>query len=388
MARHGVSLSRSTSKDADRGALIHRETIQLVVLLCVAVAAIFATRAVAANNHNIGVRNAAEWYRRGEQFVAAGRIDEAIDALRRATVRNRENRVYMVALARALALKADYDSARALLLTVRERAPEDAQVNLDLARLAAARQDVTEALRFYHDALYAPWPGDQAEPRRAVRMELIRFLLTHREWGRAESELLAAAADLPDDAAHHGQVGELFAQAGDDRNALLHFQRALRLDPNQSEVLAGAANAAFRLGQYALAQRYLHRVPKELDGVQDIRETVELVLSRDPSAARIGARERRRRLDADLAYAQRRLADCLAQHDSVPSPVVQSTLQTELHAFERRLPASAALDQDTIESGLDLIERVEQDVIASCGPATAVDHALLLIAKAHETGSP
>jgi hypothetical protein len=78
----------------------------------------------------------------------------------------------------------------------------------------------------------------------------------------------------------------------------------------------------------------------------------------------------------------------LAQHDSVPSPVVQSTLQTELHAFERRLPASAALDQDTIESGLDLIERVEQDVIASCGPATAVDHALLLIAKAHETGSP
>jgi tetratricopeptide (TPR) repeat protein len=245
-----VATRSSSNPDAERETLIHREMLQLGVLAIVAVAAFVLTRAVASNNREMSVRNAAEWYGRGERFVAAGRIDDAIDAFRRATVRSRTSRTYLLALARTLVLKGDYDAARRALLAVRQIAPEDAEIKIELARVAAARQDVTEALRFYHDALYAPWRADQAEARRAERLELIRFLLTHRQSSRAQSELLAAVADLPDDAAHHVELGGLLRQAGDDRNALVQYQRALHLSPDNGDALIGAGQTAFDLNQY------------------------------------------------------------------------------------------------------------------------------------------
>jgi hypothetical protein len=41
------------------------------------------------------------------------------------------------------------------------------------------------------------------------------------------------------------------------------------------------------------------------------------------------------------------------------------------------------LDQDTVESGVDLIDRVERSAIENCGPSTALDRALLLIGRQH-----
>jgi len=373
-----VSSSRTS---AERAALIHREIVQLVTLVSVAVIAFFVTRYVATNNRDLSMRNAAEWYHRGEQFAGAGRLDEAVDAFRRATVRNRLNRTYLLALSRALAQKHDYDSARSILLTVRDSAPEDAEINLDLARLAAARQDVTEALRFYRDALYAPWPVSQEERRRAVRVELIRFLLTHDQPSRAQSELLAAGADMPDDATHHIELAELFRQAGDERNALAHFQRVLRLEPQNEEALAGAGTAAFELGEYVLAQGFLREVPSE--AVRDIRQVVDLVVARDPGAARIGARERHRRLESNLSYVEQRLAECVSQRGDQRLSAAEQARHNELQAFGRRFRRSVTLDQDTIEMSIDLIDGVERAAVRLCGSATAEDRALLLIAHQH-----
>jgi tetratricopeptide (TPR) repeat protein len=356
--------------------------VLLVALVFVAVAAFFATRAVAMNNRELSARNAEEWYHQGTRLVSEGRLDEAIDAFRRATVHNRTNRAYQMALAQALRKKGDYDSARSILLVIRASAPEDAEINLDLARLAAARQDVTEALKFFHDALYAPWPPEQAENRRAVRLELIRFLLAHDQAGRAQAELLAASADTPDDVAHQIQLGELFEQAGDSRNALGRFQRALRLDPQNDAVLAGAGKAAFALGDYALARRYFHQVPDEMEAVRRLRTIADEILSRDPMAPRIGAGERRRRLDADLTYVHDRLAQCAGQGGGVQSPQVE-TLQNDLRVFSRRWQRMRTFDQDTIESGVDLIERAARLATTSCGSPTPVDEALLLIARQH-----
>lgn len=377
------SADHSSSATVERATLIHREMLQLGVLVLVAVAAFFVTRVVATNNRDMSLRNAAEWYRRGQQHIEAGRIDDAIDAFRRATVRHRANKRYVLALARSLALKGDHDSARAVLLTLRESAPEDPEINLDLARLAVARQDVTEALRFYHNALYAPWPPSQTETWRSVRLELVRFLLTHDQLGPAQSELLAATTDLPDDLAHHLEVAQLLAKAGDDSHALTHFEHALRLAPENEKALAGAGQTAFRLARYSLARRYLRRAPVDEEGVQNARELVELILSRDPLATRIGSAERRRRLIANFSFAQQRFDVCLAQRTSGPPTGDDVTLQTELQSFAGQLKPRATLDQDAVESGVDLIDRVERRVVQSCGPPSAVDRALLLIGRQH-----
>ncbi len=171
------------------------------------------------------------------------------------------------------------------------------------------------------------------------------------------------------------------------RQALEQFQRALRIDPHNAVAQAGAGVAAFETGDYVLAQRYLHQGAENVESVQQYRQVADEVVSRDPGAARIGVQERRRRLDVDLAYAQQRLAECVGQRAADVS-ADEHMLHDELLAFGRRLRRSVPIDQDTVEAGLDLIERAESTAVKSCGPATPVDQALLLIARQYGARTP
>jgi tetratricopeptide (TPR) repeat protein len=363
----------------DRAAFVHHEIFQLAILILVAVAAFFLTRAVAANNRAMSARDAAEWYARGQQALGRGQIDLAIDALRRATVRNRAATAYMLALARALALHHDDEAARRLLLRLREAEPEDAEINLELARLAAHRGDVTEAVRFYHNALYAPWPPQLTDARRRVRLELIQLLVAHDQPARAQAELLAVATDVPDQPAAHVEIAQLFFQVGDYAHALDHFERAVRLAPDDGVALAGAGQSAFRLGEYARARSYFARAPRDLDDVAATREIVEFVLADDPFASRIGSAERRRRLVGNVEYARQRLAACIGEHP----PDENVALQGELDDFATSLRRSSAIDQDMIEAGVDLVLRAAQEIVKDCAPATPRDRALVLIGRQH-----
>lgn len=368
---------------AERSALVHRETIQLSVLILVAVAAFMFTRGVAASNHEMSLRDGAEWFRRGQQAMDAGRVDEAIDSLRRATVRNRDDKRYLLALAQALALNRDEDGARSVLLTLREAEPEDPTINLQLGRLAAARQDVTQALRFYHNALYAPWPPDQADARRRVRLELIQFLLTHQQRDRALSELLALSTDLTGDPALRLEVAHLFSRAGDDTDAMTQFQRVLLTDPHNGAALAGAGQAAFHLGDYTSAGRYLRDAPPDAEGVRDTLTMVNLVTSNDPLAVRIGSAERRRRLIANVSYAQERLTSCLDRPTAPAAADTPQPLLEEARAYSGQIETARMLEQDTIETGVDLVDRMEREIGQRCGPQTPLDQALAVIGHRH-----
>jgi len=377
----------ASSHASQRAALIHRETIQLGVLLLVAAAAFALTRTVAANNRAMTLRDAAEWYRRGRVQMEAGRTDEAVDSFRRATVRDRNEKIYVLALAGALTSQGDFEPARSALMTLREASPEDPDVNLLLARLAAKRLDVTEALRFYRNALYSPWPNDQAGTRRQVRIELVRFLLERGQPSRALSELIALSADIPDEPEAHLDVARLFGAAGDHRNALDQFQRALRLSGENAEALAGAGQAAFEIGDYTLARTYLRRAPDKTADVQSTLELVDLVLSNDPLAARLGSAERRRRLTADLDHARERLRACLAQSGGTPAGNEGEAVQRETQAYLDQMQQQRILDQDTVEVGLDVIDRIERAVTDRCGPGTPLDQALLRIGRQHAGGA-
>ena len=368
---------------AERNNLVDREVLQLLVLVAIAVAAFFLTRAVAASNRNLNVRDGAEWYERGQLALRAGQIDDAIGSFRRAAVRNRDERRYTLALARALTIKGDTEAARAVLLALRESAPEDADINLQLARLGAQRRDVTEALRYYHNALYAPWPLEQTAERRQVRFELIQFLLAHQQTARALSELLALSSDLPDDVGLHVKVGRLYAEAGDNRHALDQFELALRLAPNNADSLAGAGLAAFQLGEYPLAKTYLRGARGSGQDVQPVAELVDLILADDPLASRIGATARGERLASNFSYAQERLNQCLEQRAATGATDEEMALQREAQDFEVELEPPAVREQDTVEAGVELIARIERHVAPVCPPERPLDQALIRIGQLH-----
>jgi tetratricopeptide (TPR) repeat protein len=365
---------------------IHREIPQLCCLIIIAVAAFFLTRAVAASNLDMRMRDAAEWYRKGQEALATGRVDAAVDALRRAAVRDRARKAYVLGLARALARNNQADAARGALLALRESAPEDPDVNLELARLSAGARSVDAAIRYYHHALYAPWGAEQNEQRRGVRIELIRFLLEHQQTSRASAEVLALANDLPDDAPHHVEAAQLFDAVGDHARAVDQYDRVLRLDPHNDDARSGAGLASFRLGRYASAFRYLRSGTLRTDEARHARIVSELVLTRDPLADRIGSAERRRRLGDNLRYAETRLADCVSRPNA-PADEQDAKRLADLRDAMARLKRER-FDQDAIESAADLVDRAERGVAQRCGPPAPLDEALMLIGRQHGSSAP
>jgi tetratricopeptide (TPR) repeat protein len=364
--------------------LVHREMVQLAILLALAVAAFLATRALAASSRRLGERDAAEWFRRGQAALASGRTGDATDAFRRATVRRRGDRTYGLALARSLAAEGNASAAVRELLELRETAPEDPDINLTLARVSAASGDVAAARRFYEHSLYAAWPDGRTSERTAVRLETARFLIDHGDRPRALAELLAASPSVAADASHQNEIARLLASAGADRRALQHFRQALAALPDDQAALAGAGMAAFRLQDYQVARTLLRRVTMPEPSVLEMRELTALVLDGDPLAPRIGGTERRRRLAAAVERVQQRLALC-APPETASADV--ASVRAGIDGLAARLARTPALDQDMVEEGLELLVRATERANERCGSETAEDRALLLTERLHRERS-
>jgi len=377
-----MATNPSTEGSDARARLIHREIVQLFQLGVLAVAAFFVTRALAASNRETTRRNGAEWYERGSHLAGVGDMDRAVQFFRRATVTNRHEPKYVLALADALARQHQPEPARAALLALRESMPEHPDVNLQLARLAAARHDVAEAVSFYHNTLYAPWRATDDERRRGVRLELVDFLLAHGHADGAIPELVALATDIPDEPATHLELGSRFASAGDWRNALAQFQSALRQSPRHPTALAGAGEAAFELGDYAIARRYFRSTHGLDASLSEKRELVELIIAGDPLAPRIGAAERRRRLAGNIAYATGRLAGCVPAGSDAAAGDAVRVLQARAQTIDRQLQSRAGAEMDTIEDGVELVGQMEAAARRECA-AVLRDRALLIIAQRH-----
>jgi tetratricopeptide (TPR) repeat protein len=361
-----------------RTRLIHHETVRLVQLGILAVAAFLLTRTLASIDRDTTLRNGVEWYEHGTRLLAIGDAGRAADAFRRAVVTNRRNPRYALALADALVRQHQNEAARVTLLALRKTVPEDPQVNLRLARLATSRKDTEEAVSFYHNALYAPWRPEDENRRRKLRLELIDFLLDGGQSTRAIPELVALGTDAPDDPQLQIELAHRFARAGDSRAALGWYQRALRRSPRDVTTLAAAAEAAFALGDYRLSQQYFRGIHDK--GVEtDTRRVVDVIVTSDPLAVRLGASERRRRLWADIDYAERRLTQCR------PAPAASADASTEellrrARLTQRQLGSRRAPDMDTIEAGVGLI----YDLLVAPRPGcieTPHDRALILLAQ-------
>jgi len=369
--------------------IVRRDILLLVLLSAIAVVSFLFTRAMAAKEREIDAREAAAWFAKGEEQLRTGDTRGALDSFRKATSRDRDNRTYVLALANALAATGHSEEAGQALLRLRESSPENAEINLYLARLAAKRGDVAEAVRYYHNSLYGLWSGRQIDQnQRQVRVELIHFLLDHQESSRALSEVLVLATEIPDDdPAGQTEVGQLFLKAGDAQHALKHFVSAIALDRNNSAALAGAGNAAFDLGDYVAASRYLGAASaqgRSSESDQQLLDTAKMILSNDPLAPHLAREERNRRVLVDFGQSLRRLQSCLNQRSSKTNSTSSGLeqLQADALAMQSKLQMrNLRRGPELLRAGMELISKIEETTNASCGEAEGLDRALLLIGR-------
>jgi tetratricopeptide (TPR) repeat protein len=339
-------------------------------------------------------------YQSGLESARAGHFDDAIAEFRAALTCDPTNSQYQLSLARALRDSNDprrLDEAESYLVALWQRTPQDAAVNLALARVAAHRGSIEDATRYYHNAMYGVWTSDLDANRNRARIELIQFLLKEGARAQADSELIALATALPPDPAEHLQAAQLFRQTLDYPGALAQYEEVLHVDPENANALAGAGETAFLSGNYRSAERYLHSAvnanPFDPEARRLLNST-NLVLDSNPFRSHLSDAERNRRIVVAFAQAEQRLTACAHQLgiDFKPANTPPASPLPGLQA--RWLLAKPDLDllrspaeTDLPDAIMDVVFQIEQQTATTCGQPQGLDLALLLISQKREAAS-
>jgi tetratricopeptide (TPR) repeat protein len=385
-------------KRLDLSLIRTREPLTLALLTGLTIVLFLAVGGLSRLYHAQQQMLAQRWAARGAGDLGADRYPPAVTEFRTALLYDRDNDGYQLGLAQALLGLNRTDQAYAYLINLWERQPENGVVNLELARIAVERKDTERALRFYHNALYATWPGNQETERRNARLELIDYLLRIQARTQAEAELIASEANVGDDAAQQEQMGELFLRVGDDNRALTAFRASLKLNKRNAAAEAGAGNAAFALGAYAEAQRYLEQAveaaPDDTASAALLRVT-QAVMRMDPFRPQLPDQERDRIAMDAFAAAGDRLRTCQAggaaiaaggKKPAAGSPIASwQQLSGEWSGLRPQVTERGLRENpDLVNTAMNLAFAIERKASGACGAPTQNDQALLLLAGQRE----
>ena len=342
------------------------------------------SRAYHAQREALGNR----WFNRGVTDLQARSYDSAVTEFRSALLYSRDNYDYQLNHAEALIGLRQTNESYSYLVNLWEREPENGLVNLELARIAAQRGRTEQAQRYYHNAIYAVWPGDQEAKRRETRLELIEHLLSIEAKAQAQAELIALEENLSEDPSLQRRVGDLFLRAQDYEHALAAYRVSLKFDRHNAGALAGAGWAALQFGRYPLAERYLQAAvaenPADTQSAERLK-TTQLVLRMDPFRRQISAAERAKIAVDAFATAGRRLSSCATPKPSATPTASQPSLADEWAKMKPRVTEQELRrNPDSMEQAMDLVFEIERQTSATCGTPTGEDLALLLISKLHE----
>jgi predicted Zn-dependent protease len=365
---------------------LRQRPVMLGVFLVLAIVLFLMTSGLArlyrAQREALGTR----WFTRGVAELNARNYDAAAKDFRAALLYSRDNYAYQLDLAEALLGQNRSGQASAYLLNLWDREPEDGLVNLELARIAKQKGQVQQAVRYYHNAVYAAWPGNQENKRLDARLELIELLLGNNERAQAESEVLALEANVGDDPALQAKVGDLFVRTLDYERAFTAYRASLKADRHNQAAMAGAGQAAFELGRYPEAYRYLQEAvaasPSDTKSAA-LLTTAELVLKMDPFRRQLSAAQRARIVVDAFSAAGQRLQTCGTRQGSAAAGI--ASLSDSLGKLKPQITElELQRKPDLVETAMDLVFNIERQTSEICGPPSGTDQALLLIAKLHE----
>ncbi len=368
-----------------------REIVLLTTLLLLLLSVVFtafAARMYHKKYHMLGD----EWFARGDQDFHSGNAAAALSDYRNALLYSPGNTSFQFHLAKALAATGRNDEARAYLVTLLSDSPGSGEINLELARIAAhgGPKMMPDALRYYHAAIYGVWDKDPIAVRWQVRKEFCEYLLDNNAMNQAEAEIIALADNTsPQDFPGQKTAGNLLLRARMWSRALQEFQTLLSHDPHDEDALAGAATAAFQLDQYAQAEEYFERLPREKLAAPDLASMHQIskdVLTLNPFAPRLSTEEKVKRTAEALALAQARATACKSQQGKQPSvspstPTLDAALATSSQNAADWTARNLRKYPERIESAMASVFEMEDAAASQCGEPQGADYALWVIGR-------
>jgi len=320
----------------------------------------------------------------------AAQFKLALTDYRNALAYNPSNPLFQFHLARSLAAAGRDDEARSYLLNLLSESPGSGEVNLELARIAARTNSMADAMRYYQGAIYGEWASDPIAMRWQVRQELCETLLNRGQVKQAAPEVIALAQNTPaDDSARLKIVAQLLLRTQQWNRALDIYRTLLAADPNTEDILAGAGQAAFELGQYVTAMQYFDQLPRERRELPDLLQPVEMtgrILAADPFLSGLSAEVRAQRAANALALAQTRLENCARQtgqslEQTPPRTDLQRVYQQAKDLQSDWTPRYLERFPDRLDAAMGYVFSVENNAAAACGEPQSDDRALWLLGR-------
>lgn len=335
-----------------------------------------------------------QWHAEGESALAAQNPTEAVVDFRNALVYSPYNSAFQFHLTQALIAAQRWDDAEEYLQNLLSETPGSGEINLSLGRIAAKRNFMSEAMRYYHAAIYGEWQQNPIEARWQTRLELCEYLLSHNAMNQAEAEVIALADNAqPGETEKLKTAGKLLLETQLWGRALDEFNLVLASNRRDADALAGAGTAEFQMAHYESAIEYFDRLPKEEraePGLAAMLEEAEEVEELDPLLPGLTTQEKARRTSEAAAAAEARVAACslsLGQPATLTPPITDLQKLYAAAEAKKREWSAVRLDvhPDQMAAAMSAALQMESAATKRCGePKAGMDRVLRLITQQGE----
>ncbi|HWB84788.1 MAG TPA: tetratricopeptide repeat protein [Bryobacteraceae bacterium] len=235
-------------------------------------------------------------YQHGVALAKAGHNAEAAGEFRAAIVFAHDDAQYRLALARSLMALGLWNEAESHLSELSEDDPTNGLVNLMLAQIAERDGRSTQAVTFYHRAIFGYWPEKPLENRIEARFQLVDLLARTGQQKQVIPELLELADEVPDaDLELRERVGRLFLANGSPEHAAEQFKAIVSEHPHDAVPYQGLGDAEFALADFGAARSAYRTAarykPEDVSLLHRILLSDD-ILELDPTVVRLTATER------------------------------------------------------------------------------------------------
>jgi predicted Zn-dependent protease len=308
----------------------------------------------------------------GDRLVKQGKPNQAIEPLRKAHIWERGSTLYELDLVDALIAANKADEAEPLMNEILLREPDDGRANLSAARLMLQKGNTTDAVSYYHRAIYGDWGENAASRRVSARMELVRLLVAEHK----DKELLAELLPLQEEAQTNMPIqkalGHLFLVAGSPSRAAAVYQAMIAHDPKDPGAHAGLGEAELQQGEYRDAHSAFLAALRYKPQDASIQRRLDLsntLTELDPTPRRLASMEKYHRSIHILQLAYDDLNACLSKHPAAPATEAAQLLSAAHGALTSKPPANAT--NELAEEVLGIAEKIWRARVAACGPAAS-----------------
>jgi CIC family chloride channel protein len=309
------------------------------------------------------------YYKTATALAQQNRDDEAVEQFRNALSVSPGNTRYRLALGLELVKMSRLDEGAVYLRELLKNDPANGPANLGLARIAAQRQQTSDAVAYYHRANEAAWPAAQQQNRMQARFELAAYLANQGLQPQAIAELLSMLERQYDNATKE-KIARLLLDYGSPRQAAQLFQEIAQSVDSDGTAWSGLGAAELALSDYPAAASALRKAVELNPSDESARKQLEIsqaVQALDPDARGIRASERYHR-------SQELLQGALQMTDRCSSAASNSQLVADARKALDQHPKSGALG-DATEENITLATQLWKQVRQACPSSTPSDDA-------------